>query len=39
MDQIRLEMDQKLVFLYQKKPFYGGNFVCGTYAFGGNNSE
>ena len=40
-DQIRLEMDQKglkLVFLYQKYLFFV-NFVCGTYAFVGNNYE
>ena len=38
MDQIRLERAKNSVFA-PKISFLGGNFVCRTYAFGGNNSE
>ena len=37
-----LKMDPKELkpmFLYQRYLCFGGNFVCGTYAFRGNNSE
>ena len=30
---------KRSVLLYQKYLFFCGNFVCGTYAFRGNNSE
>ena len=41
MDRIGLKIYQKglnIVLLYQKYIFCG-SFVCGTYAFRGNNSE
>ena len=41
MDQIGLKMDQiglKIVSLY-KTFLFGGNIVCGRYAFGGYSSE
>ena len=41
MDQIGPKMDPKglEIVLLQENSFFRGNVVCGTYAFGGYNSE